>query len=43
MIKLFRETLNSEIIIVNKDFILNSENLYEPCDDDFKEKLILKV
>ena len=43
MIKLSRETLNSEIIIVNKDFVLNSENLYYPCDDDFKDKLILKV
>ena len=43
MLKLSRETLNSEIIILNKDFVLNSENLYYPCDDDFKEKLILKV
>ena len=43
MIKLSRETLNSEIKILNKDFVLNSENLYYPVDDNYKEKLILKV
>ena len=43
MMKLSRETLRAEIKILNKDFILNSENLYYPIDDNYKDELILKV
>lgn len=43
MIKLSRETLNSEIVIEDKDFTLNSANLYYQIEDNFTGKLKLIV
>ena len=44
MIKLSRETLDSEIIIENKDNIkLNSDNLYYEIEENYKDKLVLYV
>ena len=43
ILKLSRETLNSEIIIENENIILNSGNLYYQLEDNFKGKIILKI
>ena len=43
MIKLSRETLNSVVNIINKNIILNSKNLYYEMDENYIEKLTLKI
>ena len=43
MIRLSRETMNSEVYIENKDIRLNSDNLYYQMDDNFIGKLKLVI
>jgi len=43
IIKLSRETKNSEIFILNDNVIINSLNLYYKIEDCFKGKLELSV
>ena len=43
IIKLSRETKNSEIVILNDNVIINSLNLYYKIEDGFKGKLELSV
>ena len=43
MIKLSRKTINAEIIILNKNIKLNSNNLYYTLEPNFTDKLNLKI
>ena len=43
MLKLDRETINSEIIIKEKNITLNSDNLYLELDNFYQEQLHLEI
>ena len=43
MIKLSRKTINSEVILINENIRLNSNNLYYKLDENFSGKLNIRI